>query len=371
MRHTIIFIFTLFISCGGGETKKPNLKELIKQRSELDKQIRQLEQSLTSDEQSFSLVNLNTIKYENFKHFVEVQGTVDTRKNILINSELPGIIKKILVNKGEYVTKGKLLAIIDDRTLQENLKRFEIELQLLEKLYDKQKRLWEQKIGSEIDYLQAKTKYDLSLQGIEELKTQIGKTKILAPFNGYIDDIISETGQLVNPGVNPIFRLINLKDMYVRAEVPENYINTVRQDVTTEIYFPFLDKNVKSQVRQVGNYINPNNRSFTIEVDINNDNKQVKPNLTAKIRINDYTNKKAIVVPSNIILEDSRGKKFVFIAQPTENPNNYKAIRTYIQTGKIQGINTEVTNGLSLGHKVIVEGFQGLDNNQTVISNNN
>src|SRR5690606_5928895 len=228
----------------------------------------------------------------------------------------------------------------------------------------RQKRLWEQKIGSEIQFLQAKTSYEAQQETVNQLKKQLDKTELRAPFSGIVDNVMIEQGSVVAPQ-SPIFRVINLDDMYIETNVPESYLRDVVVGKNVQIEFPVLDKNIEGEIRQAGNFINPANRTFRIEVAVPNKDKLIKPNLTARLKINDYTNKNAILIPQSIISENAEGEQYVYILKD-KNGDQAVANRVIIKTGKTQGDVVEVLSGIEQNTEIIKEGARSVKDGQTV-----
>jgi len=281
--------------------------------------------------------------------------------------EMPGILRKILVKEGQNVTKGQLLATIDDGGLSNQVAQLEATSQLAKTTFERQKRLWKQKIGSEIQFLQTKTNYEAQSSSLKQLKKQQSKAFIRAPFSGVIDDVIKEPGTVIAPGPgSEVFRIVNLSNMYVEAEVPERYIASITKNKEVKVEFPVLGKSVNSKIRQVGSFINPNNRSFKIEVPVANKNGNVKPNLTAKLQINDYTDEKAILIPQSIISENAKGEQYIYVVKDKKTNNEAIAERLIIKTGKTQGDKIEVTKNLSANVEIIMEGARSVNNGQVV-----
>ena len=288
-----------------------------------------------------------------------------TKQNIVIHPEYSGVLTKVYVQKGETVRKGQALAKIDDGGLGQQLAQMQIQADLAKTTFDRQKRLWDQKIGSEIQYLQAKSNYEAQQKAIAQMQKQIGKTIVRAPFSGTIDDVITEQGTVVSPGQSQLFRLVNLGSMYIETDVPESYLTNVTVGKNVEVNFPVLNKNLTATVRQAGNFINPANRTFKVEIGIPNKDKSIKPNLTAKLRINDYTNEKAILIPQSIISENADGEQYVYIAT-AKNKSIATVSRVIITTGKTRGDDIEVLTGLENGAQIIEEGARSVKDGQEV-----
>lgn len=390
MKKIMLSLITVFIlaSCGGDKAGKSvddlisegNLEairakrtEVKTKQSEVQNELKKLDDAIKnlglSD--NSALVTIQTIDDTLFRHFIEFQGNVETKQNVIVYPEYQGTLTRVLVKEGDRVRKGQTLARIDDGGLGSQLSQLEVQAQLAKTTYERQERLWEQKIGSEIQYLQAKANYEAAQNAVDQLGSQLSKTTIRAPFSGVIDDVITDQGTVVSPGQG-IFRIVNLKDMYVKADIPERYLSSVLPGKDVVVEFPMIGETVSTTVRQTGNYINPNNRSFSIEVNIPNKSGAIKPNLTAKVKINDYSNEKALLVPLNVISENANGQQYVYtaISETSNDMNNAVAKRQIITTGKTQGEYIEVLTGLKVGDSIIVEGARSVKDGQEVnISN--
>lgn len=381
MKHifNILIISIVLTSCGNkGESVadviatndeakiKAKREALVNQQHQLAEDIKLLNDKIheLDPEKNLPLVTTLTAKTELFDHYLELQGNVDTKQNIEMYPEVSGILSKVYVKEGDKVVKGQLLASIDDGGLAQQVAQLEIQLGLAKTTFERQKRLWEQKIGSEIQYLQAKTSYEAQQETVNQLKKQLAKTSLRAPFSGIVDNVMIEQGSVVAPQ-SPIFRVINLDDMYIEIDVPESYIRDVVVGKDVQIEFPVLDKKIQGEVRLAGNFINPANRTFRIEVGVPNDDKLIKPNLTARLKINDYTNPKAILIPQNIISENANGEQYVY-ALKDKNGDQAIANKVIIKTGKTQGDNVEVLEGIEENNEIIKEGARSVKENQTV-----
>ena len=383
MTHKIIIIAIAlsFISCGSdGERSVEDvisngkLTELRDKKEEL--RLKQQEISIQSKLIDEAIAKLDTTKKlplittfttasVPFKHFLEIQGTVQTKKNIVLYSEFSGVLLTVYVSEGQMVSKGQLLVSIDDGGLSQQLAQLEVQEALAKTTFERQQNLWDQKIGSEIQYLQAKTNYEAQKNAVSQMRSQLAKTSIRAPFSGIIDEVITEQGSVVGAGQTPVIRLVNLDDMYIESDIPESYITNITKGKEVQVYFPILGDTLYSTVRQVGNYINPNNRAFKIEISVPNKNGYIKPNLTAKLRINDYTNEKAILIPQSIISENAEGQQYVYVTEIKDN-NEAVAKRSIIETGKTQDDMVEITAGLKDNDILVDEGARNVKDGQTV-----
>lgn len=370
------------ISCGQNDTKsidkiieggdlqalRAKRTEVVAEQQSVADKLKQLDAAIASLDSVKKLPLVTTIMAKDtlFNHYLELQGNVETKKNIVLYPEMNGILTRVYVQKGQKVTKGQLLARIDDGGLSQQLSQVEVQTQLAKTTFDRQKRLWDQKIGSEIQFLQAKTNFEAQQNAVNQIKRQLAKTTINAPFSGVIDDIITEQGNVVSVGQNAIIRIVNLDDMYIETEVPERYISSIIKGKNVEVYFPILGKTIQTKIRQVGNYINPNNRSFAVEVGIPSNGGTIKPNLTAKVKINDYTNDKAILIPQSILSENAQGDQYTYVTSTKDNKNIAQAKRVIVKTGKTQGDLIEILEGLTSGDAIISEGARSVKDGQQV-----
>jgi membrane fusion protein (multidrug efflux system) len=343
--------------------------EIDAKQAELSAELEKLNDRLDALNQNKNIPLITTFKVEvaTFTHFIELQGNVQTKQNVLIYPEMPGVLISVFVQEGQEVTKGQALATIDDGGMSEQLAQLNANAQLAKTTYERQKRLWNQKIGSEIQFLQAQTSYEAQKSAVNQLKNQLEKATINAPFSGIIDNIFKEKGTVVAPGAgSEIFRILNLSNMYIETDVPETYIGNITENKAVEVSFPVLGEIVHSKIRQVGNYINPNNRSFKIEIGVPNLNGKVKPNLTAKLKLNDYTNTNALLIPQSIISENAKGEQFIYIVKDKKENDEAVTERLIIETGRTQGDFIEVTKNLLAGAEIVMEGARSVTNGQVV-----
>jgi RND family efflux transporter MFP subunit len=353
-----------------------NIEQITSEKIRIDTELQELTANLNklnrklnslNKDKNTPLITTFKVQEEEFTHYIELQGNVQTKQNVLVYPEVPGILKEVLVKEGQYVKKGQLLAVIDDGGLAQQVIVSQTNEQLAKTTFERQKRLWNEKIGSEIQFLQAKASYTSQKNATNQLKQQLGKFKINAPFSGIIDDIFREKGTVVAPGQrSELFRVINLSNMYIETDVPENYITSITKGKQVEVIFPILGKTVNSKIRQVGNFINPSNRSFKIEVGVPNQELDIKPNLTAKLKLNDYTSKNAILIPQSIISENAEGQQFIYVVKDKKENNLAIAERLVIETGKTQGDFIEVIKNLSTKTEIILEGARSVNNGQAV-----
>ncbi|WP_396173676.1 efflux RND transporter periplasmic adaptor subunit [Flavobacterium sp.] len=331
------------------ETFHKEYEKLVADLAKLDKAIEALDTI-----QKSTLVEVITIKDTLFTHYLEIQGNVDTKENIMISPEYSGVLTQVNVKAGQRVTKGQVLARIDDGGMGSQLAQAETQLALAKTTFEKQKNLWDQKIGSEIQYLQSKTAMESQQKMVAQIKSQVAKSLVKAPFNGTIDEVLIEKGKVVAPGME-LFRIVNLTNMYVSTSVPETYIGKLKVGTEVEVNLTSLNKVYKGKVRQVSNYINPNNRSFGIEVSVPNPENLLRPNQVAKLKITDYENKNAIVVPTNLILEDGQKNKYVYTVTNL-NEKTGVAKKVLVQVGRSSNNVTEILKGLTIKDVLVSEG---------------
>ncbi|KAB1069669.1 efflux RND transporter periplasmic adaptor subunit [Tamlana haliotis] len=379
--YTIAAFSFLLISCGGKEQSveqilaEGNLESIRTKRTELENQKIQLSDQIKlidekieelDDTKKLPLVTTVKAKTENFVHYLELQGSVQTKQNIVIYPESSGILERVYVKEGQKVSKGQTLAKIDDGGLEQQVSQMKIQLALAKTTYERQKRLWDQKIGSEIQFLQAKSNYEAQEQSVNQLKSQLSKTNITAPFSGVIDDIITDQGSVVMPGQSQLIRIVNLNNMFIETEVPENYITDIYKGKKVIVEFPILGTSLNTEVRQASNFINPANRTFKVEIPVPNEDKNIKPNLTAKLKINDYSSENAVLIPLSIISENAKGEQYIYVVKNKNNDSEAVAERVIITTGKTQGDIIEVLSGIDDSVEIINEGARSVRDGQKV-----
>lgn len=368
----LIFIITLGIlaACsskvdnpGNTEDIKNQIAEYKKQVIELNKKIKKLEKELqsTPDETiKGTPVSVKQLNSEEFNHYIEVNGVVEAINTAYISPEINGQVKKIYVKEGQHVKKGQLLIKINSSVTESSLKEIETSLELAKTVYIKQKQLWDKNIGSEIDYLRAKNNKEALESKLETLQAQLDMAMIKAPIDGIVDELMVKEGELAIPGMQ-MLQLVNLSTLYVNADVSEAYITKVKKGEMVLLEFPsYPDIVMKVPVYRIGNTVKSANRTFKVQLKIKNKNNQIKPNVLARIKINDFTAENALLVPSLIIKQDLKGS-YVYIAD-----DDNLARKVYVETGLSYLGSTVITNGLSAGDKVIVKGYNQVSDGSKV-----
>lgn len=358
---TGIAVIILMFSCS--TDKHAQLTKLKSEQAVLAEKIKNLEDELKSEKDSldtgkFKFVGLSEIKNEPFDHYIRVQGKLDGDQNAAVFAEAPGTVSARYADVGQRVTKGQVLAQIDDQQYKSQLESLESQYALAADLFEKQQRLWDQKIGSEVQYKQSKTgKESLELQ-IASLRQQVDKFKIKSPIDGTVEEVNIKVGGVVSPDPRlAAFRVVAFKNLKVSAEVSEAYSARIQNGNRLVIEFPDINKTIEGKVNFVSKYINPVNRTFIMETNISNGIQNLKANMIAIIQINDYHNDNAILVPMNYIQTDLSGS-YVYAVRSKDQYN--AAYKQPVVIGSSYNGVAEIINGLAVGDKIVSTGFQEL-----------
>jgi len=383
----ILYLTIISYSCNSKQENDINyiinsndLKLIQSEKTKVSNEINSLEDELKKlnnaiiildKNQKFPLVTNSKLESKPFSHFIKVQGALTSDKNLNLYPEIPGIIRTINVKEGQKVVKGTILVELSNEGAKAQLEQMKLQVKLAKTIYERQLNLWNQKIGSEIQFLQAETNYLSLKKNIDQLNDQIMKSKIIAPFDGIIDELIADPGSNVSPGISPILRIINLDEIKVKAEVPEIHIDKIKKNSEVLVFIPTLSTTVNAKISSVGNVINPSNRNFRIEIILKNSKNNFKPNMTAKILIKDYENTEALLVSEKNIIEDSNNNFYVFKLEPNIlSENKYQVIKTFVKLGKISDNKIEVLEGLKNGDLIIEDGIRLVQDKQIVKSFN-
>ena len=377
-----LILSSFILSCSGNKSEstkdlitsknleglKSHKEKKLKAFNALKNELKQINDAIIDLDPSekLPLISMLEIKPENFDHYVEIQANVKTRNNVLLYPEYTGTLKAVYAQEGQKVKKGKLLAMIDDAGLKDQLEQLEIQAELSKTIFGRTQRLWDQNIGSEIQLLQAKTNYNSQLKSIAQLKKQLNRTKIYAPFSGTIDEIIANTGANMMPGQTPVMRIVNLSDMYAEADVPERYLSQIKRGTTAFVNIPMLNIELETNVRQTGTFINPVNRSFRVETPLENTSEMIMPNLNCKLKINDYSNPSALMIPLGVIKENANGQKYVYKLIPEDKKQVFRTQQAFVELGKKSFDKVEVLSGIEIGDLIVEEGATIVEDNQRV-----
>lgn len=376
----LLLIFTLLLSLASCNSKKEapvtDLTKLQNSRTAIQQNIDSLTDELKKIEANINKLDtlkklqkviIMPVKDTLFNHYIALQGMVMSDQNVILRPEMGGTVQRILVKEGQRVNSGQTLVQLDASALTDKIDELNTQLSLAKTNFERQERLWNQKIGSEMQYLNAKAQKEGLENSLNSLHTQIGKMKIKAPFSGVVDEIISKVGELTGPQ-SSVLRLINLNKMQIEADVPESYLTSVKKGTNVLINFVSLNKQVEANITDIGNYINPNNRSFRVKIDINNRDHSIKPNLLADIQINDFS-AKGIVLPSHLIQMNQKGEEFVFVI--AKDSARTSVVKKMVTLGKEYNNNVFLIDGVVAGDEIVKEGGKFLKNGDEVAITHN
>lgn len=368
-----------FTSCGGGQSsevlipedlagKKDLLKVKKQELRELNKLIADLESSIDSldpdhGKKAKKLVTTSTVGRTNFQHFVEIQGSVQADDLVDVTSETPGRITNLKVKEGDGVRKGQLVATLDLEAMNKQIAELEKSLELANTVFERQSRLWEQNIGSEIQYLEAKNAKERLEKSLETLQFQLTKGNVYAPISGVVERVVLQGGELASPGM-PIVQILNTNKLKVVANVPENYLRSVKMGEKVKVNFPALESEQDARVSLIGRTIDPNNRTFAVEASISGTTKLVKPNLLAIMLINDYSETDVVTIPVELVQQEVGGKNYVYVKE--KGAEGDVAKKVYVETGRSFNNEIVISSGLQGGEELIVEGSRNIANNELI-----
>lgn len=337
-------------------TKKSKIKTL---QGEIDKLTEELLELEPPKEKAPILISTQTLQTEDFKRYTQVQASVMSDEQVFASSETGGRLLSVRVKEGQYVKRGQLIATVDLKSLSDQKAELETTMALAKDVYDRQKRLWDKNIGSEIQYLQAKNNYERLEKSMATINTQIAKSNIYSPISGVVDVEFLKAGEIAAPGA-PIVQLFNPNKLKITADVPETYLGKINKGDEVEISFPAIGKETTKKISLLGRTIDPSNRTFKVEVNSSSEGGALKPNLLAELKFNDFTKKDAISVPLEIVQEEVSGRKYVFVASKKENRD--VAVKSYVEIGESYQGNIIIENGLNAGDQVIIDGARSVTN---------
>lgn len=363
----LLMAMTALIASCSQPDKKAQLEKLKAQHEALTKQIEKLEVEIKKDmgdsvEVKTNLVEVLSVTPEIFSTYIDVQGKVDADENVALSSEMPGTVTKINVKVGDEVSKGQVLAETDSRAIQQGISDLQTNVDLVNQLYEKQKNLWEQKIGTEVQFLQAKTNKESLEKKMATLQEQLRMSKIISPIDGTVDAVDIKVGNAIAPGI-PAIRVINFANLKVKAELAESYAGRVKKNDIAKVYFPDLNDSVESKVNYASRAINPMSRTFTTEVLLDN-KKEYHPNMVTRLKINDYVSSQPVVViPVRVIQNSTTGERYVYVVK------DEKAVKSVIKTGREYNGKVEVKEGLAAGDLLVTLGFENVNEGDKVVYN--
>ena len=362
MKKILILLTAAVIiaSCGATKTaddeisKRALLQQYKQELHDLKLEIGTLEKELgTTEKNEVVKVKVTELQNDTFEHFVEVTGNVEALDDVEVSPETIGIIDEVFVKEGQTVKKGAVLAKLNTDILERSMDEVMVQLDLANLNYERQNNLWKQNIGSEMQYLQSKNTKEGLEKRVESLKTQIEMGKIKSPVSGVVDVVYQKKGHIGNPQM-PFAKVINISKMKVYADISEFYLTKIKKGDVVDLFFPALNREIKAPINQIGNSIDPNNRTFRVRINLNNPDKMIKPNLVSIIKVRDYFNMEAIAVPVLYIKEDLKGS-YTYIVETKNSKNSAKKV--YVKTGVTNNNVIEVVEGLTAGMKIVSEGY--------------
>jgi membrane fusion protein, multidrug efflux system len=371
MKFTQILALALMLvvpfACGDGGAKDPatQLATLKTERDALDAKITDLEKQIGSSAgpvKKIKTVALSALKSTTFQHFIDLQGKVTAEDIQQATSKMPGTLEKVLVKTGDNVRKGQLLATMDDQVMQKSMAQMETQLRFAEDLYNRQKGLWDQKIGTEIQFIQARTSKEAIEQQIATMREQMGQTNIYAPLSGTVDMVILKSGQAIAPGM-PLCNIINMSNLKINGDVTEAYASKVRQGDQVKVMFPDMNKEITTKVKYVSKSINPMNRTFAVECFLPT-GADYRANQVAVMKIVDYSKANAIVIPVNLVQVAEDGDFVLIVEKTAENQATVKKV--LVKQGQNYNGEVEILSGLKAGDQVISTGFQDVNSGETI-----
>jgi membrane fusion protein (multidrug efflux system) len=364
-------VLSLALSCNSNVKESQSLTDLkskkevlIKEMNRIGTELKAIETAISALDTLKKVMTVTAIKADvkAFNHYIEVQGTVKADQTIELHAEMGGTVSAILVKEGQKVTKGQVLATLDSEVIDNSVLQLETQLALATTTFERQARLWKQNIGSEIQYLQAKAQKEGLENSMKSMKAQARKMKIIAPFSGVIDQIFAKTGELTSPQM-PFLRLVNLNTVYVESEITETYLKAIKKGTEVLLNFRSIGTTLEASISQVGNFINPNNRSFKTRIDLENPNNELKANLLADIKINDFK-ATGIVIPSRLVQKDSNDQTFVYTIEP--NGNTHTVVKTYMTEAMNYENLSYISEGLLPTSILVDKGARLVNNNEDV-----
>ncbi len=371
MKKIIIYsaLIAFLVSCSAKTDQKAELEKLKSQREQLEKQIVKLESEVdpngaVPDVKAIS-VKVTPATQCVFNHYIDVQGTVDGDQNIAVSPQMAGVVTAVYVTEGSSVKKGQVLAELDAQVLKQSLEEVNTQLALASSMFEKQSALWEKKIGSEVQYLQAKAGKESLEQRMNTIKEQMKMAKILSPISGTVESVPLRVGQMASPGMpNSTIRVINMSVAKITADVSENYATKIKDGNLVLVSFPDLGKDIETKLNFTSRFIDPTNRTFRVECKISSKDVELRANMITYIKIKDYSNEKAFCLPVNFVQNNQDGK-FIYVAK--QNGNEYTAERRTIKTGMDYNGIVEIAEGITAGENIITSGFQNLNAGEKIV----
>jgi RND family efflux transporter MFP subunit len=378
MKYMYLLVLTILMGCGASNTQNEGLPEDLEELKSLrrDKvaEIKRMNSELEEIDLKIYEVDVNRVvlrklvttkkvETQSFEHFSTVQGAVESDDIVSISSEIGGKLTAMYLKEGQAVKKGQLVAKLDMEALNKQVAELQTQLDLAEDVYERQKRLWDQKIGSEVQYLQAKNAVDRLKKGMETINHQLTKANLYAPISGVVDMVNLKSGETAGPGT-PIAMILNTYNLKMVADVPENYLGKINKGDRVKVNFPALGREIEAPVSLIGRKIDPTNRTFKVEVNLQNRDGQLKPNLLAELTFQDFSIEDVIVVPQAMVQQEVTGKFFVFVKGIKDR--ELIAEKRYVVSGESYEGDVVIESGLNIGDEMIDDGALGLSENDLI-----
>lgn len=371
MKKIIIYsaVVAFLVACSATTDKKSELEKLKVQQEQLSAQIAQLEAEINPTGEK-AVEKAVTVKVTPsvacvFNHFIQVQGTVDGDQNIAVSPQMPGIVTAVYVKEGSPVKKGQVMVELDAQVMKQSLEEVNTQLALATSIFEKQSALWEKKIGSEVQYLQAKTGKESLEQRANTIREQLKLAKITSPINGTVESLPLRVGQMASPGMpTSTIRVINMSVAKISADVAETYATRIKNGNVAMVSFPEQGKEIETKLNFTSRFIDPTNRTFRVECKLSSKDVELRANMIAYLKIKDYTNEKAFCLPVNYVQSNQNGK-FIYIAKPSGN--DWIAEQRMVKTGMDYDGTIEILEGIAAGENIITSGFQSLNAGEKVV----
>ena len=371
----LLFVVIFLAACGGGEEEVQDLASMKAEmqekrtvmktlKSEMEALAAKIDEADTTVKRDMrALVTTSALSRKTFTRYIEIQGSVQAETTVKVSSETGGRLTMFNLSEGDYVKKGQLIAKVDMEGVNKQIAELQTRLSLARDVFTRQKSLWDQNIGSEIQFLQTKNNVEALEKSIETVSFQLTKANVYSPASGMVNMTFTDNGEVIAPGM-PLFDILNLGEIKIVSDVPEIYLTSIRKGETVKIKIPALGEERSGRITLIGTAVNPNNRTFKVEIKLSNAGKKLIPNLLTSIMVKDYTATNAIVLTDNLIQQEVSGKSYVFVKAKGDESDIAKKI--YVELGETYEGETEIKSGLKGTETIIVEGARGLVENEAI-----
>ena len=371
----LLFVVIFLAACGGGEEEVQDLASMKAEmqekrtvmktlKSEMEALAAKIDEADTTVKRDMrALVTTSALSRKTFTRYIEIQGSVQAETTVKVSSETGGRLTMFNLSEGDYVKKGQLIAKVDMEGVNKQIAELQTRLSLARDVFTRQKSLWDQNIGSEIQFLQTKNNVEALEKSIETVSFQLTKANVYSPASGMVNMTFTDNGEVIAPGM-PLFDILNLGEIKIVSDVPEIYLTSIRKGETVKIKIPALGEERSGRITLIGTAVNPNNRTFKVEIKLSNAGKKLIPNLLTSIMVKDYTATNAIVLTDNLIQQEVSGKSYVFVKVKGDESDIAKKI--FVELGETYEGETEIKSGLTGTETIIVEGARGLVENEAI-----